>query len=88
MVGVLFLTVAGKVTDKVGQSLMSDATASVVSEATSSVDSVSGNLVASVKHAKPVGVKSTATKSDSVAVSETKSVQNFALDLECWIASS
>ena len=77
VVGILFLTVAGKITDKVGQSLMSDATASVVSEASSSVDSVSGNLVASVKHAKPVEVKNTAT----VAVSETKSVQNSALDI-------
>ena len=88
VVGVLFLTVAGKITDKVGQSLMSDATASVVSESSSSVDSVSGSLVASVKHAKPVGVKSTATKTNCFAVSETKSVQNSCIGSRRRIAYS
>ena len=78
VVGVLFLTVAGKITDKIGQALMSDATASVVSEVDSSMPS---SLVASVKHAKPVEVKSTATKPVAFAVSKTKSVQNSALDL-------
>ena len=81
VVGVLFLTVAGKITDKVGQSLMSDATASVVSEASTSVDLVSGNPVASVKHTKPPKAKGNGKESASIVVSKTKSVQNSALDL-------
>mgnify|MGYP001375387145 CR=1 FL=1 len=53
IVGVLFLTVAGKVTDKIGQVVLSDATASVVSETVPSTDTLSGNVVSSVKHTKP-----------------------------------
>ena len=45
IVGVLFLTVAGKVTDKIGQAVMSDATASVFRELASRILSV--NVVAS-----------------------------------------
>lgn len=48
VVGVLFLTVAGKITDKIGHALVSDATASVVE--TEVVNSAAGSLVGAVKH--------------------------------------
>ena len=40
----------GKVTDKIGQAVLSDATASVVSDTGPSTDSLSGSVVSSVKH--------------------------------------
>ena len=86
VVGVLFLTVAGKITDKIGQAVMSDATASVVSEV--DLFYLSGSLVASVKHAKPVEVKSTGYKTTLLLLSQKQRVCKSALDLECRIACS
>ena len=49
VVGVLFLTVAGKITDKIGHALVSDATAATATE-TEVAESVAGSVVGSVKH--------------------------------------
>ena len=80
VVGVLFLTVAGKVTDKIGQAVLSDATASVVSEAAVSKDSLSSSVIASVKHTGPLEGKSATQKQIQFADSETQIVQNSALE--------
>jgi len=47
VVGVLFLTVAGKVVDKVGQTLVSEASASIASDVSTSTDAL---LLTSVEH--------------------------------------
>ena len=79
IVGVLFLTVAGKVTDKIGQVVLSDATASVVSEIPST-DSPSGSVVASVRHAKPVSSTTATPKPLQFGDPETQIVQDSALE--------
>ena len=48
VVGVLFLTVAGKVVDKVGQTMVSEASASIASDVSTSTDAL---LLASAAHA-------------------------------------
>lgn len=69
VVGVLFLTVAGKITDKVGQSLMPDASASIVTDS-SSTDSISSSLVASVKHTKSIEVTSVTEEPTTMVASQ------------------
>ena len=56
IVGILFLTVVGKVTDKVSNALLSDATASVV-ETSVTTNSLSTGFVASVTHGKSAETK-------------------------------
>jgi len=80
VVGVLFLTVAGKVTDKIGQAVLSDATASVVSETTQSTGSLSDNVVASVKHMESLDSTTATLNPSQFGSPETQIVHNSALD--------
>ena len=82
LVGVLFLTVAGKLTDKIGQAVLSEATASVVTETSSSVNGLSDSTIAAVRHTKPLETKLISTPVQPKALS----VRNSSLNLDVGLA--
>lgn len=79
IVGILFLTVVGKVTDKVSNALLSDATASVV-ETSVTTNSLSTGLVASVTHGKSVETKAIDSTPSQFGAPQIETLQKSTLE--------